>query len=312
MWQGGGMLIVAVTGGIGSGKSTVSARLAEHGAVLVDSDLSAREVVAPGSSGLAAVVERFGPGVLAVDGSLDRAALAGIVFTDPQARRDLEAITHPRVRELFDRAVAAAAPDAVVVNDIPLLVQVEVAARFHLVVGVGADVEVRVTRLIDRGLTEADARARIASQITDEQRRGLTDIWLDNNGSVDTLLAEVDRLWTERIAVMGQNLTAGRPAPDLPEQVHDEQERARFTELTVARVQRALAGLDVTVLPSEGFPTGAVRIDLLLAEEAEGPTVGGLLAVAGFVAADDLNPGLFSGTDPGTAVLLHLQPMSAR
>ncbi|MEP6562818.1 MAG: dephospho-CoA kinase, partial [Nakamurella sp.] len=164
------MITVAVTGGIGSGKSTVSSALAECGAVLIDSDQLAREVVAPGSPGLVAVAEAFGPQVIDADGGLDRAALAAVVFSDAAARGTLEGITHPLVRARFAQLREAAPPDAVIVNDIPILNTLAVAATFQLVIGVQADTEVRVGRLIQRGLAEADARARMAAQLSDSER----------------------------------------------------------------------------------------------------------------------------------------------
>ena len=206
------MLTVAVTGGIGSGKSTVSAALADLGAVVVDSDRLAREVVAPGTPGLATVTEAFGPTVLATDGSLDRAALAAIVFRDAEARHRLEAITHPLVRAAFRQARDAAGPGAIVVNDIPLVRTVADAAQFHLVLTVAADEEVRVARLIDRGLSEDDARARMRAQLSDDERRPLTDVWLHNGGDEADLRRIVRTVWTERLVPFQDNLLAGRPA----------------------------------------------------------------------------------------------------
>ncbi|HZB67464.1 MAG TPA: dephospho-CoA kinase, partial [Ornithinibacter sp.] len=166
------MLRVGLTGGIGSGKSTVSAQLASLGAVVVDADAVAREVVEPGMPAFAAVVERFGPEVLRPDGALDRPALGRLVFADPAALRDLEAITHPQIWARTEEIVAGARPDAVVVHDMPLLVEKGMGAEYHLVLVVGAAEEVRLRRLVDqRGMSEADARARIAAQADDDARR---------------------------------------------------------------------------------------------------------------------------------------------
>jgi dephospho-CoA kinase len=189
-----------LTGGIGSGKSTVSELLAARGAVIVDADRIAREVVEPGTPGLAAVVEAFGEQVLAADGSLDRPALAAVVFSDPAARARLDAIVHPLVRRRSAELVAAAPAGAVVVNDVPLLVETGQAASFDVVLVVEADPETRVARLVQRGLTEDDARARIASQATDEQRRAVADVVLDNSGTPEELAEQVDRFWAERVA----------------------------------------------------------------------------------------------------------------
>jgi dephospho-CoA kinase len=193
------VLRIGLTGGIGSGKSTVSALLAARGAVVIDADRIAREVVEPGSRGLAAVVDAFGDGVLAPDGSLDRPALAGVVFADPGARARLDGIVHPLVRARAAELAAAAPPDAVVVNDVPLLVETGQAASYDLVLVVEADPDTRVARLVRRGLTEEDARARIAAQATDEQRRAVADVVLDNSGTPEELAVQVDRFWAERV-----------------------------------------------------------------------------------------------------------------
>jgi len=190
---------IGLTGGIGSGKSTVSALLAARGAVIVDADRIAREVVEPGTPGLAAVVDAFGPGVLTADDSLDRPALAGIVFADPAARRTLDAIVHPLVRARAAELEAVAPSGAVVVHDVPLLVETGQASSYDLVLVVQADPETRVARLVQRGLTADDARARIAAQATDEQRRAVADAILDNSGTPEQLAAQVDRFWADHV-----------------------------------------------------------------------------------------------------------------
>ena len=194
------MLRIGLTGGIGSGKSTVSALLAARGAVIIDADRIAREVVEPGTPGLARIVEAFGDGVLAVDGSLDRAALAAVVFADPDARRRLDGIVHPLVRARATELAAAAPPDSVVVNDVPQLVETGQASSYDLVLVVEADPATRVSRLVQRGLTAEDARARIAAQASDGQRRAVADVILDNSGTPEQLAAQVDRFWAEHVA----------------------------------------------------------------------------------------------------------------
>jgi dephospho-CoA kinase len=194
------VLRIGLTGGIGSGKSTVSALLAARGAVIIDADRIAREVVEPGTPGLARIVEAFGDGVLAVDGSLDRAALAAVVFADPDARRRLDGIVHPLVRARATELAAATPPDSVVVNDVPLLVETGQASSYDLVLVVEADPATRVSRLVQRGLTAEDARARIAAQASDGQRRAVADVVLDNSGTPEQLAEQVDRFWTERVA----------------------------------------------------------------------------------------------------------------
>lgn len=194
---------VGLTGGVGSGKSTVAARFAEHGAVVVDADAIAREVVEPGTDGLAAVVERFGTGILADDGSLDRPALAAIVFDDDEARAALNAIVHPRVGRRVAELTEAAPDDAVVVYDVPLLVENNSSAEgFDFVVVVEAPLEARVERLAGRGMPEQDARARIASQATDEQRRAVADAVIENGGGRDELTHRADEVWARITATL--------------------------------------------------------------------------------------------------------------
>lgn len=191
---------VAVTGGIGAGKSTVSRIMRELGAIVIDSDRLARKVVEPGTAGLAAVITEFGPQVVGEDGTLDRAALAERVFASRDAdaaRGRLEDIIHPLVRAEFRRMVCQAPPGSTVVNDIPILRSRAAAAQFDAVVAVVADEPVRVARLIERGLDEADARARIAAQISDDERVEFADHVIHNNGDEAELRARVEQLWRE-------------------------------------------------------------------------------------------------------------------
>lgn len=204
------MLRVGVTGGIGSGKSTVSRRLAELGAVVVDADEVAREVVEPGESALRAIRERFGHKVIRADGRLDRTGLAGLVFPDPEALRTLEAITGPAIASRVALRRRGVEAGRVSVFDMPLLVERGLWVHEHLTIVVESDVETRVRRLVElRGLAEADARHRIAAQATDEQRRVAADVLLANKGTVDELAGEVTRLWDERLELWNRNLLAG-------------------------------------------------------------------------------------------------------
>ncbi|GAA3151083.1 dephospho-CoA kinase [Kribbella aluminosa] len=193
------MLRVGLTGGIGSGKSAVSERLAARGAVVIDADVLAREVVARGTDGLAEVVAAFGPGVLTADGDLDRPALGKLVFGDETARRTLEAIIHPRVRLRSAQLEAAAAdrsPSAIVVHDIPLLVETGQADRFDLVLVVDVPVEVQLERLTaQRGMAAAEAEQRIASQASRADRLAAADVVLDNSGSLEELDRRVAEVW---------------------------------------------------------------------------------------------------------------------
>jgi dephospho-CoA kinase len=187
---------IGLTGGIGSGKSTVSAMLADLGAHVIDADAVAREVVAPGTEGLAALVEAFGPDILAPDGSLNRAALADKAFADEVARQRLNAITHPRIAARTAELMRNIPEDAVLVHDVPLLVEVGLQDAYDMVLVVDAPDEVRVQRLLERGLDEQDARARIAAQATREQRLAVADVVLDNSGSLGDLREQVERVWT--------------------------------------------------------------------------------------------------------------------
>jgi dephospho-CoA kinase len=192
------MIRIGLTGGIASGKSSVSGRLGELGAVVIDSDVLAREVVAAGTPGLAAVVEEFGPGVLTAWGDLDRPALGRVVFQDPDARRRLEAIIHPLVRRRAAEIEAAAPSTSVVVHDIPLLVESGQADSFDQVVVVDVDPEVQRRRLRElRAMSDEEASARIAAQATRDQRLAVADHVIVNNGSREELLAGVDRLWAD-------------------------------------------------------------------------------------------------------------------
>lgn len=190
------VLVVGLTGGIGSGKSSVARALAAHGAVVIDADALARELVEPGTPGFEAVVSRFGPSVVRPDGRLDRPALARLVFGDEAARADLNGIVHPLVASETQRLVASAPAGSVVVMDVPLLVE---AARggYDLVVVVEAPEEVRLERLTRRGMDPADARRRMAAQASDSERRKVADVVLDNSGTSADLDRQVERLWRE-------------------------------------------------------------------------------------------------------------------
>jgi dephospho-CoA kinase len=205
------MLRIGLTGGIGAGKSAVSEAFSQCGGIIIDADLIAREVVEPGTEGLAALASAFGDGILLSNGSLDRPALAAKAFKDEAARKTLNGIVHPLVGKRRAEIIAAAPEDAVVVEDIPLLVESGMAPLFSLVVVVHADVELRVRRLVEqRGMAEEDVRARIAAQADDDQRRAVADIWLDNSSTPDALAARVREVWKDRIMPFAHNLDAGR------------------------------------------------------------------------------------------------------
>src|SRR6516225_822186 len=207
------MLRIGLTGGIGAGKSALSATFAQCGAIVVDGDVIAREVVEPGTEGLAALVDAFGNDILLPDGALDRPALAAKAFRDDEERKKLNGIVHPLVAKRRAEIIAAVAEDAVVVEDIPLLVESGMAPLFPLVVIVHADVEVRLRRLVEqRGMSEEDARARIAAQADDEQRRAVADVWLDNSGAQEDLVERARDVWDHRILPFAHNLTRRKVA----------------------------------------------------------------------------------------------------
>ena len=193
------MLLVGLTGGIGSGKSTVAELLAERGAVVIDADDLARRAVAPGTSGFDRVVETFGRDILGPDGGIDRATLADVVFADPSRLRELEAIIHPEVARLLVESVEPYRDtDDVIVYAVPLLAERGMAEGFDVVVVVVADVDRRIERLMrDRGMTAEEVRARVAAQLTDEERARVADVLLDNDGEPERLIPQVNRLWTD-------------------------------------------------------------------------------------------------------------------
>ena len=201
------MQLIGLTGGIAAGKTVVADRLAELGAVRIDADRLAREVVQPGTPALAEIARRFGPGVIAADGSLDRPALGAVVFQDPDARRDLEAITHPAVRALSAARMAAAGEadaDAIVVYDIPLLVESGRVDEFDRIVVVHAPREERIRRLVElRGMSSEEAERRIASQAADEDRLAVADVIVDSGVSLASTLAQTDRLWANLAGGVG-------------------------------------------------------------------------------------------------------------
>jgi dephospho-CoA kinase len=192
------VLRVGLTGGIGAGKSEVSRRLAGHGAVVIDADAIAREVVEPGTDGLAEVVSAFGPGVLGPDGRLDRPKLGEVVFADPERLSILNGIVHPRVGARMAELEREAAPGAIVVHDVPLIAEGNRAGAYDLVVVVDAAPRVQVERLVrNREMTREQARARMAAQASREERLAIADIVIDNSGSLAELDRQVGDLWSE-------------------------------------------------------------------------------------------------------------------
>ncbi|WP_280235281.1 dephospho-CoA kinase [Nocardia cyriacigeorgica] len=283
------MLRIGLTGGMGAGKSTVARILAERGAVVIDADAIAREVVAPGTEGLAALVEAFGADILAADGSLDRPALAAKAFGDDEARARLNAITHPLVGRRTAELLAAAAPDAIVVQDIPLLVENGLAPLMNLVLVVDVDAETRIQRLVRfRGVPEADARARISAQATDEQRRAVADVLLDNNGPAEAVESAVHRLWDERLVPFERNLRSGATAGYGLRLVAPDAEWGAQAQRLIARLWVAVgaAASRIDHIGSTSVPgllaKDVIDIQITVADIAAADGLRDALATAGF------------------------------
>lgn len=322
------MLRVGLTGGIGAGKTTVATRLAEHGALLIDADKIAREVVEPDTPALAEIVRAFGADVLASDGSLDRPALAAKAFGDEEARQRLNSIVHPRVGERTAELLAGVHEDAVVVHDIPLLVEGGLAPSYHLVIVVDAPEEIRVRRLVEaRGMAEADARSRIAAQATEEQRRAAADVWLDNSGAQDEIDAAVDALWADRLVQFESNVRLHRKANyGPPRLVARDPAWPRQADRLIERVRLAAGGKAVRIdhigsTAVDGLPAKDI-LDLQVAVSTldDADSIAGALSEAGFPlqpAMDRDEPKstdlgqwrkrLHCGADPGRPVNVHLR-----
>jgi len=321
------MLRIGLTGGIGAGKSTVSSTFAECGGIVVDGDVIAREVVEPGTDGLARLVDAFGRDILHPDGALNRPALAAIAFSDEEKRATLNGIVHPLVAHRRSELIAAAAEDAVIVEDIPLLVESQMAPMFPLVVIVHADVETRVRRLIQhRGFSEQDARARIAAQATEERRRAVADVWLDNSGSAGELTERARELWYERILPFAHNLQQHRPAHGAPRLVPYDpswpvQARRIVARLNTAcghRAKRidhigstAVAGLDARDIIDIQVTVPSLEVADELADDllrAGYPRVGTITADRRYDGRTGLWPKRFhASADPGRPTHVHLR-----
>ncbi|WP_285318152.1 dephospho-CoA kinase [Pseudarthrobacter sp. lyk4-40-TYG-27] len=326
------MLKIGLTGGIASGKSVVAARLKERGAILVDADALAREVVEPGTQGLEQIAAGFGADMLDGDGRLDRARLGEAVFGQPERLAALNAIVHPLVRARAAELTAAAPDDAVVVQDIPLLVETGQGRSFHLVVVVDAPDDVRLQRMQAlRGMTPEAARSRMAAQATREQRLAAADVVLDNSGTVEQLLDQVDRLWEQRLQPYARNLAAGTRAPRTggPVLAPHSRDWSRQAALIAARLRAAApdAILAVDHIGSTAVPGLAAKdvIDLQVAvpDMAAAAAIAPLLAAAGYPAvrgieSDTPKPGtpdpaswlkrFHANADPGRAVNVHVRP----
>ncbi|WP_277451607.1 dephospho-CoA kinase [Janibacter sp. DB-40] len=328
------MLRVGLTGGIGSGKSTVSRRLAELGAVVVDADLIAREVVEPGEPALELIRARFGDEVFDAKGALDRPALGRVVFGDPDALAALEGITHPAIWERTAQRFEAAESGGsrVAVHDMPLLVEKRMAGEYHLVVVVDTAEEERVRRLVElRGTPEHEARSRVAAQASDEERRAVADVLLDNSGSPETLLGAVDRLWEERLTPFADNLAAMRPvtAPDGLVLTEPDPAWAAQGAREIARLRHRLGDLALTVdhigstaVPMYAKPIIDLQVGVESLEVADGADFLRATADGGWPRREDIredNPKgvgpwpkrYHHGCDPAVPIHLHVREVGS-
>ncbi len=298
------MLRIGLSGGIGAGKSTVSAAFTECGGIVVDGDVIAREVVEPGTEGLAALVEAFGSEILLPDGALNRPALAAIAFPDDDKRATLNGIVHPLVGKRRAELIAAAPEDAVIVEDIPLLVESQMAPMFPLVVIVHADMETRVTRLVEqRGMPEADARARIAAQATEEQRRAVADVWLDNSGTTDELSERARTLWHDRILPFAHNVAAREPAHRAPAVLPYDSTWPDQARRIVARLKTACGHRAVRI-----DHIGSTAVPGLAAKDVIDVQV----TVASLDVADELTDALLSAGYPRVPAICDVPKSDAR
>lgn len=325
------MLKIGLTGGIASGKSLVASRLRELGAVLVDADALAREVVEPGSPGLARVVEVFSSAVLTPEGRLDRPRLGALVFGHPDRLAVLNGIIHPLVRERAAALVASAPAGAIVVQDIPLLVETGQGSRFHLVLVVDAPDALRVQRMVQhRHMSEADARTRMSAQARREDRLAAADVVLDNSGSKEELRDAVDRLWKFRLAPFAANLKDRRtaPRPGGPVITTAQPDWPAQADRLIARLGAA-APEDIVALDHIGSTAvpgldakDVIDLQLAVRDMAAADRIAPMLAEAGFprwpgISSDNPKPPnpdpaawvkrLHGNADPGRPVNVHVR-----
>jgi dephospho-CoA kinase len=298
------VLRIGLTGGIGAGKSTVSATFAECGGIIVDGDVIAREVVEPGTEGLSQLVEAFGDDILQADGSLNRPALAAKAFVDDEQRAKLNGVVHPLVARRRQEILDSVHEDAVVVEDIPLLVETGMAPFFPLVVVVSAEEETRVERLIKRGMDEADARARIKAQAPEEQRRAIADVLLDNSGSQGELVEKARDLWYNRVLPLAHNIRTRECAPRIYQLVPYRPAWADDASRIIKRLQMACGekALRVDHIGStavEGMDAkDVIDIQITVASLDIADEINGALADVGFPRIDHITADWSHTDDP--------------
>jgi dephospho-CoA kinase len=320
------MLRIGLTGGIGAGKSTVSATFAECGGIIVDGDVIAREVVEPGTEGLTRLVETFGEDILLPDGALNRPALAAKAFVDDEKRAKLNGIVHPLVARRREEILDAVHDDAVVVEDIPLLVETGLAPLFPLVVVVSADVETRVTRVVARGMDEADARARIKAQAPEDERRAIADVLLDNSGSQGALVEKARDLWHNRVLPLAHNIRTQQCAPRAYQLVPYRQAWADDARRIIKRIEIACGAkaLRVDHIGSTAVPgmdaKDVIDIQVTVASLEVADEINGAMASVGYpriehITADTAHTGdaalwrkrIHCAADPGRPANLHIR-----
>jgi dephospho-CoA kinase len=308
--------MIGLTGGLGAGKSSVSRTFAELGAIIIDADEIARDVLAPGTPGIEAVEEIFGAEVIAPDGSLDRAALAKIVFNDPASRKLLNAITHPLVYQESTRLQRAAPRGAIVVHDIPLIIENGVAPRYHLVVVVHASERTRVRRVVKgRGLSEADALARIRAQADDDTRRAAADVWFRNEGTEAELRSAAGNLWHDRLVPFNDNMLAGRVAPGGGEVRPPDRDWPAQAARLAARIRFVAGGIVQAIRHTGPTSRGEAAVDVIdlevdVRDQGEAEHLRPILVAAGFPA----EPGSalrHGSADPGRPARVLIRPRGA-
>jgi dephospho-CoA kinase len=304
------MLSLGLTGGIAAGKSLLANRFRELGAVVIDADRLARDVVAPGTPGLAAVVERFGQDILLPDGTLDRPQLGALVFSDDTARLALNAIVHPLVRAAADSLKLDAGPGTIVVQDIPLLVESGQGANFHFVVVVQAPRDERIARMVrDRGMSEADAVARMAAQASDEERAAAADVVILNDGPPEHAVAELDALWHGRLLPFAANLAAGKAAARPGVAAALEPAGAAGAIRLEQRIRRAVGDLASCVERAD-LDAGSLVYELSPASEIGPERIISALAAAGFFPRVGAGACVLSSADQAISATVVIVPES--
>ena len=297
------MLRIGLTGGIGAGKSTVAGLLAARGAEIIDADVIAREVVAPGEPLVDTLAEAFGSDIVAADGGLDRARLAAVAFADPESTARLGALMHPVIRDRTAERFAASTAE-VVVHDVPLLVENHMETGYHLTLLVDVPADIRLERLVTtRGMDRDDAQARIARQASDADRRAACDVIIDNSGTPAAAEAVVDRLWTERLAPFAVNLAAGRPA----EHATGGERREGDAERLIAKLRHGTGEEFPIAEAADGSQQAPIALALTVPDPAAAQALSPRLTTLGFPPAGPGDELRRASADPGLPAALEVR-----